>query len=93
MNVELGGGEKEVSRCINCDGAGSLTCTTCQGTGIQPRYLDRRCAFIDYVFFFVLYIRVVIGRNAIDLLISLITHQSRMRMVIVNARNDRGGHI
>lgn len=40
--VELGGGEKEVSRCINCDGVGSLTCTTCQGSGIQPRYLDRR---------------------------------------------------
>lgn len=40
--VELGGGEKEVSPCINCDGAGSLTCTTCQGSGIQPRYLDRR---------------------------------------------------
>lgn len=42
VTVELGGGEKEVSRCINCDGAGSLTCTTCQGSGIQPRYLDRR---------------------------------------------------
>lgn len=42
VTVELGGDEKEVSRCINCDGAGSLTCTTCQGTGIQPRYLDRR---------------------------------------------------
>ncbi|KAG6517013.1 hypothetical protein ZIOFF_020390 [Zingiber officinale] len=36
------GGENEVSQCINCDGAGTLTCTTCQGTGIQPRYLDRR---------------------------------------------------
>lgn len=42
VTVELGGDEKEVSRCINCDGAGSLTCTTCQGSGIQPRYLDRR---------------------------------------------------
>lgn len=42
INVELGGGETEVSKCINCEGAGSLTCTTCQGTGIQPRYLDRR---------------------------------------------------
>jgi len=42
INVELGGGEAEVSKCINCEGAGSLTCTTCQGTGIQPRYLDRR---------------------------------------------------
>ncbi|KAF2564546.1 hypothetical protein F2Q70_00016145 [Brassica cretica] len=40
--LELGGGEKEVSNCINCDGAGSLTCTTCQGSGLQPRYLDRR---------------------------------------------------
>ncbi|KAH1214662.1 Protein disulfide-isomerase LQY1, chloroplastic [Glycine max] len=42
VTVELGGGEKEVSRCINCDAVGSLTCTTCQGSGIQPRYLDRR---------------------------------------------------
>lgn len=42
VTVALGGGENEVSRCINCDGAGSLTCTTCQGSGIQPRYLDRR---------------------------------------------------
>ncbi|KAK6131283.1 hypothetical protein DH2020_034970 [Rehmannia glutinosa] len=42
VTVELGGDEKEVSRCINCDGNGSLTCTTCQGSGIQPRYLDRR---------------------------------------------------
>jgi DnaJ-class molecular chaperone len=42
VTVELGGNEKEVSRCINCEGAGSLTCTTCQGSGIQPRYLDRR---------------------------------------------------
>lgn len=42
VTVELGGDEKEVSNCINCDGAGSLTCTTCQGSGIQPRYLDRR---------------------------------------------------
>ncbi|ERN18711.1 hypothetical protein AMTR_s00450p00013010 [Amborella trichopoda] len=42
VTVELSGGEKEVSRCINCEGVGSLTCTTCQGTGIQPRYLDRR---------------------------------------------------
>ena len=43
MAVELGGGEKEVSNCINCEGVGSFTCTTCQGSGIQPRYLDRRC--------------------------------------------------
>lgn len=42
VTVVLGGDEEEVSRCINCDGAGSLTCTTCQGSGIQPRYLDRR---------------------------------------------------
>ncbi|KAG6517014.1 hypothetical protein ZIOFF_020391 [Zingiber officinale] len=41
ISVALGG-ENEVSQCINCDGAGTLTCTTCQGTGIQPRYLDRR---------------------------------------------------
>lgn len=31
-----------MSNCINCDGKGALTCTTCQGSGIQPRYLDRR---------------------------------------------------
>ena len=42
ISVELGGDEKEVSKCINCEGGGSLTCTTCQGSGIQPRYLDRR---------------------------------------------------
>lgn len=42
VEVTLGGGVDEVSLCINCDGAGSLTCTTCQGSGIQPRYLDRR---------------------------------------------------
>ncbi|CAN6482594.1 unnamed protein product [Victoria cruziana] len=42
VTVDLGGAEEEVSRCINCDGVGSLTCTTCQGSGIQPRYLDRR---------------------------------------------------
>lgn len=42
VTVVLGGDEEEVSRCINCDGAGTLTCTTCQGSGIQPRYLDRR---------------------------------------------------
>lgn len=52
VTVELGGGEKEVSRCINCEGAGSLTCTTCQGSGIQPRYLDRRYGVLhsDFVF-------------------------------------------
>eukprot|EP00897_Mesotaenium_endlicherianum_P003476 jgi/Mesen1/3156/ME000184S02219 len=42
ITIELGGGEKEVSKCVNCEGAGSTTCTTCQGSGIQPRYLDRR---------------------------------------------------
>lgn len=46
VTVELGGGEKEVSSCINCDGVGSLTCTTCQGSGVQPRYLDRRYTII-----------------------------------------------
>ncbi|KAF9683128.1 hypothetical protein SADUNF_Sadunf05G0179900 [Salix dunnii] len=40
--VELGGDDKEVSPCINREGVGSLTCTTCQGSSIQPRYLDRR---------------------------------------------------
>lgn len=49
VTVELGRDEKEVSRCINCDGAGSLTCTTCQGTGIQPRYLDRRYESVNRV--------------------------------------------
>lgn len=49
MTVELGGGEKEVSRCINCDAVGSLTCTTCQGSGIQPRYLDRRYEILQPV--------------------------------------------
>jgi len=48
VTVELGGAETEVSRCINCDGAGSLTCTTCQGSGIQPRYLDRRYGVQSY---------------------------------------------
>ncbi|KAK8940778.1 Protein disulfide-isomerase LQY1 [Platanthera zijinensis] len=42
VTVALGGGENESSQCINCEGAGTLTCTTCQGSGIQPRYLDRR---------------------------------------------------
>uniref|UniRef100_A0A0E0CXW9 CR-type domain-containing protein n=1 Tax=Oryza meridionalis TaxID=40149 RepID=A0A0E0CXW9_9ORYZ len=42
VTVVIGGGETEVSNCVNCDGVGSLTCTTCQGSGIQPRYLDRR---------------------------------------------------
>ena len=28
--------------CPNCDGKGYVTCTTCNGTSIQPRYLDRR---------------------------------------------------
>lgn len=52
VTVELGGTETEVSRCINCDGAGSLTCTTCQGSGIQPRYLDRRYVWGSAVRFF-----------------------------------------
>uniref|UniRef100_A0A6N2MRF4 Transmembrane protein 106 N-terminal domain-containing protein n=1 Tax=Salix viminalis TaxID=40686 RepID=A0A6N2MRF4_SALVM len=42
VTVELGGDDKEVSPFINCEGVDSLTCTTCQGSGIQPRYLDRR---------------------------------------------------
>ena len=50
VTVELGGGEKEVSSCINCDGAGSLTCTTCQGSGVQPRYLDRRYTTLIFSF-------------------------------------------
>ena len=28
--------------CPNCEAKGYVTCTTCNGTGIQPRYLDRR---------------------------------------------------
>jgi hypothetical protein len=56
VTVELGGAETEVSRCINCEGAGSLTCTTCQGSGIQPRYLDRRYGFLQSDFFtFIMY--------------------------------------
>jgi hypothetical protein len=56
VTVELGGAETEVSRCINCEGAGSLTCTTCQGSGIQPRYLDRRYGFLQSNFFtFIMY--------------------------------------
>ena len=51
VTVELGGGEKEVSTCINCDGVGSLTCTTCQGSGVQPRYLDRRYTTLIFSFF------------------------------------------
>ncbi|RRT74918.1 hypothetical protein B296_00014961 [Ensete ventricosum] len=42
ITVVLGGDETDVSQCINCEGVGTLTCTTCQGSGIQPRYLDRR---------------------------------------------------
>ena len=53
VTVELGGDEKEVSRCINCDGVGTLTCTTCQGSGIQPRYLDRRYVFLLRIFCFI----------------------------------------
>lgn len=41
--VDLGMGSKEESQCINCEGNGSVTCTTCNGSGVQPRYLDRRC--------------------------------------------------
>lgn len=59
VTVELGGDEKEISRCINCDGVGTLTCTTCQGSGIQPRYLDRRYvpfypSFASFFFFWYL---------------------------------------
>jgi hypothetical protein len=42
VTVVIGADETEVSQCVNCEGIGSLPCTTCQGTGIQPRYLDRR---------------------------------------------------
>lgn len=55
MTVELGGDEKEVSPCVNCDGVGSLTCTTCQGSGIQPRYLDRR--------YFLLFLPIILYSN------------------------------
>ncbi|KAK6939349.1 hypothetical protein RJ641_028880 [Dillenia turbinata] len=44
VTVELGGDEKEVSKCINRDGVGPSTCTTCQGSGIQASYLDLRLA-------------------------------------------------
>lgn len=59
VTVELGGGEKEVSSCINCDGAGSLTCTTCQGSGVQPRYLDRRYTIRSQLCFF-FFLRIVL---------------------------------
>jgi hypothetical protein len=49
VTLELGGDDKEVSPCINCEGVGSLTCTTCQGSGIQPRYLDRRYESSNHV--------------------------------------------
>lgn len=58
--VELGGGEKEVSQCINCEGKGNIVCTTCQGSGVQPRYLDRRSTIffclLDMIFRFSLII-------------------------------------
>ena len=57
VTVELGADEREVSKCINCDGVGSLTCTTCQGTGIQPRYLDRRYEF--YIALFLLLVQAI----------------------------------
>jgi hypothetical protein len=28
-------------QCINCDGRGVIVCDNCQGTGIQPRFLER----------------------------------------------------
>jgi len=27
--------------CINCDGRGVIVCDNCQGTGLQPRFLER----------------------------------------------------
>merc|ERR1719231_1110496 len=29
------------SACINCDGRGVIVCDNCQGTGLQPRFLER----------------------------------------------------
>ena len=53
ITIELDQNEKEVSKCVNCEGAGSITCTTCQGSGVQPRYLDRRqVLFYGYTFIF-----------------------------------------
>ena len=30
-----------VNMCISCDGRGVIVCDNCQGTGIQPRFLER----------------------------------------------------
>lgn len=65
VTVELGGDENEVSRCINCDGAGTLTCTTCQGSGIQPRYLDRRY-LLCFFYLVVLSLKLGTGPKAIE---------------------------
>ena len=42
VRVVLGDGTEEQTECLNCGGRGALNCTTCTGTGVQPRYLDRR---------------------------------------------------
>ena len=28
--------------CITCDGRGVVVCTNCEGSGIQPRFLERQ---------------------------------------------------
>jgi len=42
----MGSGELQTAVCVNCSGEGKIVCTTCNGTGIAPRYLDRR-EFVD----------------------------------------------
>lgn len=32
----------QMEKCLNCEAQGYTTCTICNATGIQPRYLDRR---------------------------------------------------
>jgi hypothetical protein len=29
------------NQCQNCDGRGVIVCDNCQGTGLQPRFLER----------------------------------------------------
>ena len=42
ITVTLGDGTTEETECLNCEGRGAMTCPTCSGSGLQPRYLDRR---------------------------------------------------
>ena len=40
--MTLGSGEVERQRCVNCSGGANIICTTCNGSGIQSRFLERR---------------------------------------------------